>query len=391
MNSIEENIIELITSFLAGEISPDELKILQQWIQSSNENRRYFEEMKAVWQATGSMDASATFNVEKAKGQLYGKKAIDTYHNHGKASMNLVTSKTKHVIRRMLQIAAMVVFIFLAGSVTTYYTFKSKIEKNALAGTPSLSKQPYKLIVPWGAKSTFLLPDGTKVFINAGSSLTYTADYGVISREVTLEGEAYFDVKTNPEKPFTIHTSDLDIRAFGTAFNVKAYPEDPMIVTTLEHGELKLESRNNDGFDMVLQPKQNVVYYKTEAQVQTKQEASKVTSTTAVQPEVKAPTVTDNVNTNLYTSWKDPEWIVDSQTLGDLAISLERRYNVRIVFASNDLKANYRFSGTIRKETIEQVLTALTYTAPMKYTIDQGVVQLQIDQKRKHNYDALSK
>ena len=165
-----------------------------------------------------------------------------------------------------------------------------------------------------------------------------------------------------------------------------------MIVTTLEHGELHIESRINDGFDMVLQPRQNVVYYKAGQKNgsdtrDTKQNLSETAST--VQSLQKPTLVTNNVNTDLYTSWKDTEWVIEAQTFGDLATSLERRFNVQVLFGSPDLK-NYRFSGTIRKETLEQVLNVLTYTAPMQYKVDQGVVQLLIDQKRKRNYDELS-
>ena len=389
MNIQEDYIIELICGFLAGKLNTDELSTLRECIESSEENRTLFEEMKTVWQATGSVDKSGTFNAEKAWHKISVKRKSHNDSNDGqKHFRSAVSQVNKHTVIRFIRIAAASLIIFFIGGLTTHLTFSDKTEETDSQQSGIADGFTYKLMVPHGAKSTMVLPDGSKVCINAGSILTYSADYGIDSREVKLEGEAYFDVITNPEKPFTIHTSELDIKAYGTAFNVKAYPEDPMIVTTLERGELKVKSRYGEGFDMNVLPKQNVVYYKqnTSWPAQTKNIANGNVKSDG-QPLM--PTVSDNVNTHLYTSWKDAEWFVDAQTFGDLAVSLERKYNVCILFDSEELQ-KYRFSGTIRKETIEQVLAALTYTAPMQYSIDQGVVKLRIDQNRKRNYDILS-
>ncbi len=388
MNKQEEYIIELISGFLAGELTGDELTALRKWIEASEENRNLFEEMKAVWQATGSTDVSGTFDAEKAWRKISANREASANRNRQKTFKSAVPPGKRRPVIRSIRMAAAALIIFFIGGATTHVVFKSEAEETGDRPTKIPANFAYKLSVPHGAKSTMVLPDGSKVFINAGSTLAYAADYGIDSREVTLEGEAYFDVITNPEKPFTIRTSELDIKAYGTAFNVKAYPEDPMIVTTLERGELKVKSRNGNSFDMNIQPKQNVVYYKQNIPrpAQPKNKASADVKADAPPP---TPAVSSDVDTRLYTSWKDAEWIIDAQTLGDLAVSLERKYNVRIIFDSKELR-NYRFSGTFRNETIEQVLTALAYTAPMKYGIDQGLVKLRIDRSRKQNYDTLS-
>ena len=387
MDNISNQIIGQITGFLAGELSPDEVESLQQWLAKSDGNRRYFEEMKATWQASGSIDTSVTYRSEKAWQKVAGKQPVMTYSNRQKVSINLISPKAKHIIRRTLQVAAAVAVIFSGGALTSYFVLKPGIERaeklTILAGSE------YKVVVPRGARSTYVLPDGSIVVLNAASKITHAIDYGFSSREITLEGEAYFDVKTNPDKPFTVHTSDIDVYAFGTAFNIKAYPEDPTIVTTLERGELKVNSRNDNSLDVTLKPEQNVVYYKSEP-IASKQEKTKNdTRLSSVEKnEIPVVTVTEDVKIGLYTSWKDSEWLIESQTFGELAGSLERRYDIRMIFGSNELK-NYRFSGTIRNETVEQILNVLTITAPMKYTIEQGTVRLQIDSKRKSSYDAL--
>lgn len=382
---------ELVTEFLANEISSEDKVFLQEWVASSDGNRRFFEEMKLAWQAAGSVDQSPTYQTGKAWKKISGDNKT-SYSNRKKVSMGILPHKTAFILKRTLQIAAAAIIVFLCGGVSSYFLYEPRITEKTLASITT--DAIYQMVVPKGSQSHLVLPDGSKVAINAGSKLTYTADYDVSSRMVCLEGEAYFDVKSNPEKPFVIQTSHLDIKAYGTAFNVKAYPEDPMIVTTLESGELHIESRDDDHFDMVLQPNQNIIYYKTEQKrhvigSENKQSnKSNIKNKHIIDEPSPAPTVTDNVNTDIYTSWKDPEWIIDAQTFGSLATSLERKFNVQIIFGSPDLK-KYRFSGTIRKETLEQVLNALTLTAPMQYKIDQGVVLLQMDKKRKQNYDVL--
>ena len=384
MDNIKHQIIVQITDFLAGELPPARLESLQQWVAASDENRRYFEEMKAIWQLAGSVDASGTFHSEKALKKVAGKMLVREYVNRRR----LFTPTTQRIIRRTMQVAAAVAAIFFGGAWAGYMMVKPGMDRGQEMTMPAGSKST--VVAPRGAKSTIALPDGSKVVLNAASKISYASDYGWSSREISLEGEAYFDVKTNPQMPFVVHTSHLDIQAFGTAFNVKAYPEDLTIETTLEHGEVKIRSRNDHSVDLPLKPKQNVVYYKNEnrvaKQTTTNSSAPSQATKTAVQPV----TVTDQVNVDLYTSWKDTEWLIESKSFGELAGLLERRYDIRIMFGSNDIK-NYRFSGTIRNETIEQVLNAMTLTAPLKYSINQGVVRLVIDPKRKSNYDALSR
>jgi len=389
-----KHITEQIAGFLAGELTPVEMRALQKWIAESDGNRRYFEEMKAIWQAAGTIDTSETFNPDAALKKVTGKykHPEPAYYDRRRFSMMLIPPATKRIIRRTLRAAATVALIFSAGALASYFVLKTDIDqaKELIV----LSESEYTVEAPRGAKSTVvLLPDGSKVTLNAASKITYATDFGWSSREVSLEGEAYFDVKTNPEKPFTVRTSHLDIQAFGTAFNVKAYPDDPAIVTTLEHGEVKISSRNDNSMDLTMKPKQNVVYYKNDnTEVRLKSATTRTApaiSETDVSIEIPAVTITDQVNVNLYTSWKEAEWLIESKTFSDLADLLERRYDIRIVFGSDEIR-EYRFSATIRNETIEQVLNALTITAPLKYTIEQGIVRLQIDPKRKTNYDALS-
>jgi transmembrane sensor len=94
-----------------------------------------------------------------------------------------------------------------------------------------------------GGRSEVILPDGSKVKLNAGSNISYSNNFGYAERNILLEGEGYFEVETNPQIPFVVEASGLKIKAFGTIFNVKAYPEEEEITTTLVEGMVKLREK----------------------------------------------------------------------------------------------------------------------------------------------------
>ena len=120
-----------------------------------------------------------------------------------------------------------------------------------------------KIAVPLGAKSCITLPDGTKAWLNAGTELTYNEDYGQKKRTLFLTGEAFFDVAKDKEHPFIVNTSDLIIQALGTQFNVKAYPEEKIITTTLVEGKIdvRMIKSNRQLKKVTLLPNEEIVYF----------------------------------------------------------------------------------------------------------------------------------
>ncbi|NJK95364.1 MAG: FecR family protein [Bacteroidales bacterium] len=245
--------------------------------------------------------------------------------------------------------------------------------------------------VPKGSKSSLKLPDGTIVWLNAGSKLTYTDDFNQNERNVYLTGEAYFNVVTNKEKPFRVHTSELLIRALGTRFNVKAYPEERIITTTLEEGiiDVQVLKKNENGVNrqIKIKPHEKLVFFKdgyadSLSLPRPKEELKKISFA------VKNIRVESEVNTELYTSWKSDKWIIEGLTLKCLAPMLERRYNINIHF-NNDGLEQYKFSGILQNETIEQIMDALRYTAPLRYSIVKDSVYLKLDHSVKQNFERI--
>ncbi len=241
-----------------------------------------------------------------------------------------------------------------------------------------------------GSLASATLPDGTVIRLNAGSTLTYTTDYGRKERTVALQGEAFFKVRADAERPFVVRAGELAIVATGTAFNVKAYPEEQFVTTTLESGSVRVQglSRRNRSFDIELTPRQSCLYYRGGDSVLRSGTLHPEEAALAEQVRTKEiPALRiSNVKTLLHTSWKDPRWIVEYETLASLAEKLERRYNVTIRFRQSEAGA-YRFTGAFENETIEEIMRLLRHATPIRYTIERGRITVSVDPSRRRTFE----
>jgi len=207
----------------------------------------------------------------------------------------------------------------------------------------------YSAVAPNGSVSEVVLPDSTLIFLNSGSKVNYSCSMNQKVREVYLTGEAWFKVKKSKEVPFLVHTSYYTVRVMGTEFNVKAYDDDQNVVTTLEKGEILVQSSGNVKLskDVKLKPGEQLTYNKVEKSLKVHQ-----------------------VKTQIFSSWKDNKLIFVNTTLRELAVLLERKYGVDIQI-NNDQIAEYHYDGTIKNETILEVLDILSKTLPITYVVDE--------------------
>ncbi len=205
----------------------------------------------------------------------------------------------------------------------------------------------YTSIAPKGSISQVILPDSSIVFLNAGSQLKYKEEAHSAKREVFLDGEAWFNIAKNKKKLFVVHTSFYDVNVLGTKFNVKAYNTDQEIVTTLEEGSVLVSSPENFiSFKNVnLSPGEQFVYNLQNRSIEIKE-----------------------VNTRLFTSWKDNKVIFINMNLKELIVLLERKFGVDIEI-TDDVVLNYHYDGSIKDESILEVLDLLKETLPVKYSI----------------------
>jgi ferric-dicitrate binding protein FerR (iron transport regulator) len=214
-----------------------------------------------------------------------------------------------------------------------------------------------EIIVPVGEKAQAILSDGTHVWINSGSRFKYPVAFGQASRDVTLQGEAYFDVKKRGKSTFTVSTHDVRIVVLGTAFNVKAYPEDMKTQTTVVRGLVRVESRERGIDPVLIRPNQMAVLKNGGPS-----ETGKLTSIPSLKIENK-------VNTVVITSWKDQMLVFADETFEDIAIKMERWFNMKIRIEDNLLK-HERYTGKfVHNETVYEVLEAIKLTTPITYDV----------------------
>lgn len=205
----------------------------------------------------------------------------------------------------------------------------------------------YTSLAPKGSVSEMYLPDGTHIFLNSGSELKYSMDGMNGMREVFLKGEAWFKVAKTEKKAFVVHTPFYDVRVTGTAFNVKAYGDENEVATTLEEGSVKVISSANLqlGKEIAVEPGEQVVYNKSTKSIQIQQ-----------------------VNTKWYTSWKDNKLIFINMSVKDLRVLLERKYGVDIEIEDQSI-LKYHYDGTLKDETILEVLEIIQHTLPIEYKV----------------------
>lgn len=225
-----------------------------------------------------------------------------------------------------------------------------------------------------GTRTSLLLPDGTTVWLNAGSILTYPASFDAPNREVNLDGEAYFDVVKDPQHPFIVHTSIMNIRVLGTSFDVKAYARDPDMETTLIRGSVEVTRKDAPGAPRImLKPNEKLIFHNSNEMVGTVPVARAVPKINRLEVTTLQPYKTqDEV---VETAWVHNRLEFRGDSFDDLSRKLERWYNVQIRFDSEELKA-YRFYGSFEKETIVQALDDLKMTAKFNYKINGNDIEI---------------
>jgi transmembrane sensor len=345
-----EKKIEFIIDYLSGDMNDSQEADFQKWLKEDKANRKLFNEYKDIWQAS-----------------LFYRK--DMFHPEDAYYKINTRIETVAAAKRFLiyRVAAAIIIGFIIGGLSTYL-FLNRIKLNN-------NITYHEISVPLGAKSMVNLPDGSEIWLNAGSKLKYSNLFNASNREVILEGEGYFNVSKNEKLIFTVNTADLSIKAVGTIFDVKAYPEENTIKTVLIEGKINIQKQmaGKNSRSVTLLPNQSATYFKSDAKIF-------VTEATNIDKKlddikktlsVKKGNIylAKEVESAIYTSWKDEYWIFKSEPLSELAKKIERRYNVIISFESENLK-KYRFSGSFKDETLEQVLNAIELSSPVKFSIN---------------------
>lgn len=324
----KRNYIELLDRFFKGLTNETEEKALREWIVLPGSKEVCFDHYQREWE-----QASNTMNAD-IQARMFSEivEKVDALEKQGPV-------KRKYKLTSWLRYAAAVCVVCMVGLGTYYFT-----RSNMLSG------EEFIVFAERGQKANIELPDGTVVWLNSDTKLSYKNSYNSKDRTLVLSGEAFFDVAKNKEKPFVVIANDVDIEALGTQFNVKAYKDENQITTTLVEGAVRLK---DDKQSIVLNPNEQVIYARN---------TSRFSSKVKIDSERTVP-------------WRNNELTFNGENLGEIALTLERIYNLHIDFADEKLK-KYTFSGHIRNNSLSNVLDLLTYAVPIAYVSNGDTIKI---------------
>ena len=331
MEEENKHIDELIANYLTEDLDKNALDELKTWIAASAENQQYFIRQREIWFSAVSREAASVYDKDKA---------FENFRNRVESQKEIQsTSRRGFSLSALWRYAAVVAIIIAVGCISYWQG-----EVNVKDTFADISVE-----APLGSKTKLYLPDGTLVWLNAGSRMTYSQGFGVDNRKVELEGEGYFEVKRNEKIPFFVKTKDLQLQVLGTKFNFSDYPEDHEVVVSLLEGKVGLNNLLREEKEAVLSPDERAVLNKANGLL-----------------------TVESVTASNASQWTDGYLFFDEELLPDIAKELERSYNVKIHIANDSLKT-FRFYGNFvrREQNIQEVLEALASTEKMQYKIEE--------------------
>ena len=358
---ISESINGLINSYIEGTATEGELKSLLVWLKADKQNVRYFNQICNLWENTFNV-SDREQQTENALNKLNAR--IRNFEKEGKTKIedSSISESSGFFFWRY---AAMAV-ILIGLSVLFYFVIFQSPETKTV--------KYYTAMAPVSQKSRLILSDGTRVWLNSGTTLKYKSNYGEETRDVFLDGEAYFEVAKDASKPFLVHAANITVKAIGTSFNVKCYPDEKTIEATLVEGKVQVyqDNRSDISNSVLLNPNERAVFNKNSSKL--------------LVSKIEAPTnkIERQKNRGEYLipktiasviSWKDQELVFENETFSELSKRLERWYNVEIEIRDTSVLEGNSYTGKfVHNESLEQVLRIISRTTPIKYTVKSGIV-----------------
>ncbi len=314
--------IEIIISrYLSKEAAPEEVKKLESWISVTPENFKSFLAQKNLWEIGHPAFDPDGIDVDSAQG-----KVMEQIRNKDQA---VVAHPKLSFLHYWQQAAAILLLPLLMLSAYLY-----------LKPDRLIAETYQELFTPYGTWSVVNLPDGSKVWLNAGSSLKYPSRFHGKERVVRMKGEAYFEVESDKEHPFIVKTEKLQVKATGTAFNVNAYAMDDVTAVTLIRGKVAITFDKKKTISLL--PGEKIDYNQT-------------TSSYSV----------NKTNTYKWYSWKDGILIFRDDPLEYVFKRLGQTYNVEFILKDTEL-GKYSYKATFEGESLNEILRLLEMSAPIR-------------------------
>lgn len=318
MRNLREDILK---KYLMGECSEEELIEVSAWIRESDEHARQLFRMEEIYQLGKTNSHTIEQQMQLAEKRLYKR-------------IKEANSKQAKTIRlyQWMKYAAIVTVILLLGGGAGYWFYQNDTDMLIAVANEGIVKE-------------VTLPDGTKVWLNNSATLKYPREFSKTERNVYLEGEAYFKVTKNRQKPFTVESDAMRVRVLGTTFNFKSDKRSRVAEATLIEGEIEVKGQREEG-QIILAPGQRAELNKSTGRLTVKQ-----------------------VDAKLDAVWHDDLIPFVSADIFTITKALERFYDVKIIL-SPDIRSDKTYSGVLKKKSnIESVLKSLQNSIPIDYKI----------------------
>ena len=380
---IPEKIWFLMSRSLSGEATPEEQVALQQELRQQPVLMQQYELMKRMWEGYAGWQQEGPADEARVSRILQLSTAEDVLRDtegalrqaqdrpSGARSMRLRRS-WKKVYGRAAIAAGLATGLWALAH--WYMDGRHTINKN-------------EIVAERGSKTRTILPDGSTVWLNAGSRIRYDAGFNGPTREVSLQGEAFFDVAQHPSRPFIVHAGDLTIRVLGTAFNVKSYDEDTTVETTLIRGLVQITRPGDErGTPIYLHPHEKIVLPRKEDAGAPAAAVVAANGRPAVEPRPHIIAIDSSMKEDerVETSWVYNRLEFRGDSFEQLARKLERWYNIEIHF-EDDAARGLTFNGSLENETVEQAFQALEAAVPFRFTIKDNEVYIQSQSAERNN------
>ncbi len=325
---------ELLGKYLANECNSQEKFEVEDWLSQSDKNQKEFEQEKSMLEKIDTYYQAKKFNTNSAwknvHAQISPSKVKSIQHKKFR----------KEVIAQFYKYAAVVVIALLLGSIGYFIGFRNH--------TPAIYSEV--ISVNGQVLNEYVLPDGSVVALNSNSKLLYPKKFKGDIREVTIIGEAFFDVKPNPEKPFVINAGDAQVKVLGTSFNVCAYPGTETIEVIVETGKVQVintfNEQETENREIFLTPGQKGTFF---------------TENHALEKSV-------NTNPN-FIAWKTHDLIFNKVPLNEVIQSLEKAYHIDIEITEPELN-NLLYEGHFDQKPVEFVLDVIRLTFNLDLSVE---------------------
>ena len=320
MGKMEDNISKyelLFVKEIEGTLSVSERAELEEWLQYP-QNKIVYEEQKKLWASIDDLKKMKTIDTEKAL---------------KKVEARLFSRFSISFLKKMERVAAILFIPLLLSAIWLFY--------NSYFSRRFVNQQVYNTIeVPLGTKSQVSLPDGTHVWLNAGSTLKYPLPFDASIRHVELDGEGYFEVTKDKNRPFVVFTSGIDIKVLGTSFNCNAYSNDEKIETALVEGQVEISGKSGDD-KFMMEPGDLAVFSKKENTIKK-----------------------SHADLDKYIAWKSGKLMFRDDPMIKVIEKLGRWYSVKFQVDDPEI-LSYVYSATFPNESLDRILEMLKISAPL--------------------------